>query len=739
MTPPASRSADQDPIVVLLEVPNSFERRLLALRARRMDDTALITVPGAEGDDRLALRLGFGDNPTFVPLRVVWSEASRPGAGRPDRDRGLSRGRWFRGRHPALVVGDPASLAELEQRWRSSDRRGTLSHYVERQAQLALDRAERAIRGSRYKVPRFVQDEVLRRPELLHEVTEIAEQTGEGSSRAVMRARRYLREIAALPNTHVIDAVANLVQWLYRRGYRDLHYPQEALSELSALTGEFPVAYLPSHQSNLDHLILAQLLWENDLPPNHTAGGVNMSFFPVGPIMRRTGVFFIRRTFREHALYKATLRSYLDYLIEKRFPLEWYLEGGRSRSGKLRPPRYGMLTYVVDSVRRGSSEDLYIVPVSIAYDQIHEVSAHAAEQRGEQKEPEGAGWLVRAVRSLRGRFGSIYVRFGEPISVARELPDQDESLAVQKLAFEVMARIQRVTPITEPALTISSLLSHSGRARSFRELHADIMELESYVRARGLPLAPYFALEDPEHMASTLELLSGRGVVRTFEGGAEPVYAVHPKRFHEAAYYRNTIVHHFATSAISEVSAVAAAEAKRMHQDALSDAAMAWRDLLKFEFFFAEKAAFLEEVRAELESISSTWASFLAEGQGSAERLLSRKVPLVAHWVLAPWIDGYLVVALALERQSPGPVDQAELLRRCLGFGHQLLMQGRIGSPESVSKAVFESAVQLAENRGLLTGSVDVAGRREHFASEVAQARRRVDVIRRLQENRTAP
>src|SRR5262249_57533399 len=110
-------------------------------------------------------------------------------------------------------------------------------------------------------------------------------------------------------------------------------------------------------------------------------GWINMKFFAMGPLMRRGGVFFIRRSFKDNDVYKFVLRQYIDYLIEKRFPLEWYIEGGRSRSGKLLPPRFGLLAYVVDAYRRGKSDDVLLVPVSIAYDQIQDVAGYAAEER----------------------------------------------------------------------------------------------------------------------------------------------------------------------------------------------------------------------------------------------------------------------------------------------------------------------------------------------------------------------
>jgi glycerol-3-phosphate O-acyltransferase len=148
-------------------------------------------------------------------------------------------------------------------------------------------------------------------------------------------AARYLREIAATHSPYVIDLTAHLIHLLYTRGYSEaLHYDRDQLNDIYVLGQRYPLVFLPTHKSNLDHLVLQYVLHENGHPPNHTAGGINMNFFLIGPLARRSGVFFIRRTFKDNPVYKFVLQQYIDYLAEKRFSLEWYLEGGRSRSGK---------------------------------------------------------------------------------------------------------------------------------------------------------------------------------------------------------------------------------------------------------------------------------------------------------------------------------------------------------------------------------------------------------------------
>jgi glycerol-3-phosphate O-acyltransferase len=189
-----------------------------------------------------------------------------------------------------------------------------------------------------------------------------------------------------------------------------------------------------------------------------------MNFFPVGPFLRRSGVFFIRRQFRDNEPYKFVLRSYIDYLLERRFPLEWFIEGGRSRSGKMRAPRYGMLAYVVESYQRGSAEDVILLPVSLAYDQIQEVDSYAAEQTGGAKERESLGWMIKVIKSLRIGYGTAHVRFGAPVSLRSFLAENDVTAAdladtrrpaIPKLAFEIATRINEATPIT-PCFALST-------------------------------------------------------------------------------------------------------------------------------------------------------------------------------------------------------------------------------------------------------------------------------------------
>lgn len=755
------------PAIFLIDASSNLERRFLEAwidRTRPPDSSVQkVCIPasrrrrqGCRIDPGLESGLAQGDDPVLVPLRVAWLAPRRDGTrsvrladlvklGDP-RDPDLLRQYLIMARNPdrcRILIGEPAGAAELTARWREGVESSSLSEFVARRAWLALERAERRVRGNRYKVPKFVHQEILGTSEFRAGVVQIADELDKPEETVFNRATRYLREIAASQDAFTIDLVANAIHWLYRQGYGSIHYDRDGFRDVYSLSEQNSLVFLPSHKSNLDHLVLQHVLWVNDAPPNHTAGGINMNFFPVGPIVRRTGVFFIRRSFKDNPLYKFVLRSYVDYLVANRFPLEWYLEGGRSRSGKLLPPRYGMLSYVAGSFRRGKAEDVYLIPTSVTYDQIQDVRSYAAEQLGRAKEKESFGWLLRSVRSLHRRYGNIHVRFGEPLSLAKEIPegDSDKNLAVRKLAFETMARINRVTPITPTSLVTIALLANEDRALRYEEIVEVVRDAVSYIDRRGLPVTERIRLDSPRGVQLVLDRLVEHGIVTEYSAGPETVFMIGPDQHLEAAYYRNTVIHFFLNHAITELALLAAAEAEDDNRlGVFWSQVMAMRDLLKFEFFFSDKEVFREEVFQEAAHHDPGWEAHLNGGRDEVLEFMKGFRLLTAPWVLRPFLEAYQVVADSLNAHSPYvELDQRRFIAGCLGLGKQYRLQRKIATEESISQILFKSALSLADNRNLLDiDDEDLGTRREAFAAEIQEMLRRIDAIDAMRAVRRA-
>src|SRR4029079_7973260 len=202
---------------------------------------------------------------------------------------------------------------------------------------------------------------------------------------------------------------------IWPRIFQGLDY--RGLERVMECVKQHPVVLVPCHRSHFDYLILTYIFHINYLSPPHIAAGINLSFWPMGPLFRGAGAFFIRRTFEDNDLYKMVFRKYLTFLIREGYTQEFFIEGGRTRTGKMLTPRLGMLSAIVNAFVGGVRRDLYLVPISIHYGRIPEEEAYRREVAGEKKEPESLGALLRARSVLTRGYGTVYVSFGDQIFI----------------------------------------------------------------------------------------------------------------------------------------------------------------------------------------------------------------------------------------------------------------------------------------------------------------------------------
>src|SRR5215472_7423274 len=720
--------------LVLLAGPASTAERALVTRWLRDGQLRPSAVLPLDGPD-LARSLDRAVPETVVTaVRVAWLPRERGGERRvrwsdvlpqvnPRRPPAFWQNRIMR-REPdraRMVIAEPATVAALRRRWGGT---GSFAQFVSRQARLALDRSERTLLGHRYKVPKEVTEAIADSPEFRADVARLADRLGLTEQEVMTGAEADLDSLVASMSPIAVDLLSSTLRPLHARAW-DVQVDTAGLDWLRALNRENALVFLPSHRSYADPLLLADVLAEHDFPPNHVLGGDNLRFWPIAPLARRAGIVFIRRSFGDDEIYKLALREYLGFLLAKRFNLEWYMEGGRSRTGKLRPPRYGLLAYVAEAVARGQADDAWLVPVAITYDQLREVSAMAAEQAGAAKKPEGLSWLADYARGQLDRIGTVYVRFAEPISLRAALPpdghDGDNDawrLALQKVAFEVAVRINGVTAVTATALVALALLGVRDRALTLGQVRGVLEPLRGYLSERRLPYSREI-LDTGAGVQRVLGALSQQNVVTSYAGGVEPVYAIERGQHLVAAFYRNSAIHHFLDRAVAEL-VLLSPPADRW------DEAMRLRDQLKFEFFFPDKTAYRAVLQAELDRLDPGWET-VADGRA----VLGRAGLLVANRVLRSFLDAQLVVAERLAARPPHhPVAEKEFLDECGGVGRQMLLQGRQHGPESLSRELFASAVKLAGNMDLLgPGADDLAQRRRAFAGRLHDDVARLIVI----------
>lgn len=369
-----------------------------------------------------------------------------------------------------VVAGEPAKVSELRQQWSDTtvaENPRQFARFVIRRAILAIERVELRLLGPEYKSPRLFKPEMLASARFREGLEEIPGAT-------VDKAGEMLGELGTGWSRFSVDLIPSLGRAIFSRGFDpSIDYDRLEVESMREALESYPAVLLFSHRSYLDGVIVPVAMQENRLPPVHTFAGINLSFGVMGLLMRRSGVIFIRRKL-DDPLYKYVLREFVGYIVEKRFNLSWSIEGTRSRTGKMLPPKLGLLAYVADAYLDGRSDDILLQPVSISFDQLHETAEYAAYARGGEKTPEGLSWMYNFIKAQGERnYGKIYVRFPAAVSMREYLGephgpmegDQDaKRLALQKMAFEVAWRILQVTPVNATALVSALLLSTRGVA-----------------------------------------------------------------------------------------------------------------------------------------------------------------------------------------------------------------------------------------------------------------------------------
>ncbi len=481
------------------------------------------------------------DRPIYiVPEFIIWKQVlSRPRQtfwdklfGDPDAPGALRRLFNFirHSKRSFFTVGEPIDV------------RTFLEPDVDREHAAELLRTEvlrrynierRALAGPILKPARQIRDEILRNAEFDAGLYDLAAELNRPVADIRKEANRYLKEIAADMSLRWLDWVLFLLTGIFRRMYRDIHVDREGLTRLREAARLGPVVYLPAHRSHVDYLVVSYVLKNHGIIPPHIAAGKNMNFFPMGLLFRKCGAFFMRRSFRDSPVYAATFRAYIRKLIKEGIPIEFFIEGGRSRMGKNLPPKYGILRELVLADLSGTASRVQFVPVGLSYEKIVEDQSYLRELSGERKQRESFGKLLGTPRVLADSYGRLTVTFGEPIEIPAETVEEllgeekpstgedvpgtgeekdkdspadlskthpppveriEESAGfpvyVKRLAYRILKGINDATLITPSALAAWAMLAHPRRGVRREELITRIGFLVETLSRNKVSMAP---------------------------------------------------------------------------------------------------------------------------------------------------------------------------------------------------------------------------------------------------------
>jgi len=578
-----------------------------------------------------------------------------------------------------------------------------------RALQIFLYREERVVWGPTLRSKRQVRDLVLGADELRTLIRQLATERQVPEEKIAREARGYFDEMAANFHGYYFAILAFAFNRIWHRMFSGLEI--RGLDRVVDRLKQHPIVLVPCHRSHFDYLILSYIFHENFLSPPHIAAGINMAFWPMGPFFRGAGAYFIRRSFEGNPLYKMVFRKYLEYLIREGYTQEFFIEGGRSRTGKILTPKLGMLSAIVDAFVDGVRRDLFLVPVSIHYGRIVEEEAYKEELLGGQKEKESFAALLKARRVLRQKYGTVYVTFAEPISLGEALGERKERFQsdadpvvenekryfIQKLGFRILRDVNEAAVAGATSVSSTVLLAAPHQAIRYGDFVAAARALTELLLAKGV--TPTASLQrNLETFRESLGFLQTGKLIESMKDRDGDIIHVSTEKRMILDFYKNNIIHFFLIPSL-----VAHAVRRGVAAGDLRDEVWCWLDLFRWEFALPERDAVAQEIETTLRHFGDAGAFRAAPG-ADEHPVLAFSDGILENFREAYWIAAKTV----LDLDATGLARKALIARMRKSFAmHRLLGQTR--KPEGNSAMVFQNAlnrfaeldyVAIADRRG---------------------------------------
>ena len=448
-------------------------------------------------------------------------------------------------RHILVHFGDPLDVDELTNDLPSAALKTKRIHRLLRRH---FKSQKQSIIGPDLSHRRTLLDELLAAPAVDAAIMTVAEASERPRHRVAAQAYRYASEIASDQSYRVIRFFSIILTWLWNRLYNGIEVSH--LERVRAVSDNAEIVYVPCHRSHIDYLLLSYVLYHNGLALPHIAAGINLNLFLVGPLLRRAGAFFMRRSFKEDLLYKAVFDEYIHLLLSKGYSLEYFVEGGRSRTGGMLTPRPGMINMTLRGYYRDHHRDIQFVPVYFSYERVLEISSYLNERKGHQKKTESLRDLFGVFRYFKLDFGQVSVNFGEPISLEQFLsmrvdsdlemiePDKHKAIC-RELGHHIVQGINAAIPVN-PTQILATLFVHAGHLEIPEErLRRQLRFLTTLIEADQIS-----SIFDQSDAQIIDYFLSTSGAERQLRDG-EPMITITPGGLIDMRYYSNSVTHLF--------------------------------------------------------------------------------------------------------------------------------------------------------------------------------------------------
>lgn len=649
---------------------------------------------------------------TIVPQQFVWSK--RPSKMEPGKIRKFFL--FFRNYRNRAVVNfcEPISLKtfiDAHPRLSNTELAKILRYSLLEQIRLERKR----ITGPAIKSKSWFIEHILESDAVQKEAYNLALKKGKDVEDYKLIAERYAKGMIADISHTYIEYSTRILNWAFNNMYDGILADTDGLAKIKNIAKRFPVVFVPNHISHVDYLLLGNLLYENNIAVPYVAAGENLSFWPLGRIFRRCGAFFIKRSFAGNTLYKAVFDSYIKILIQEGYCQEFFIEGGRSRTGKLRKPKYGMLSTIVDAMQDGAAKDIYFVPASITYDKVIEEGSYVKESEGAEKEKEKRTDILKLHRFLKHRHGKIYLNFGEPVSfnevrsrIDTNLPtEQIKSRLTESIASRIMYSLGRRSVVTPFALTAAAILIEDKRGITSERLYQNAEALKSYLEFAGVHIAETLKEDHNRSINEAVQQLEDQKIILSHKDFLPVYYSVPEDKRPHLNFQKNAIKTHLLPIAYASASILALFKKRGTTMFTVDDFDVEveyLRGLFSYEFSSHRNLISNQALETALGYLAKT--NFIKlDG-------LAKEITITAEGMDGLRTFSSLISALretyktafytCMQLKKNETTDEKTLNRQMMKSGHHLLNLGQITRYESISRHTFENAISLFKAIGFL-------------------------------------
>ena len=554
-------------------------------------------------------------------------------------------------------------------------------------------------------------EEIINHPKFKQVLKRIAKEQKMDYKEVQKKASKYIKELYAQHQPITKMLAVRGFDYILSRAYQDkIDVDPNGIKKLMKLMRKHSVAFIMTHKTYLDTLVLISTLARYGMPVPYSFGGKNLAFPGLKQIGNSAGLIFIRRSFKDNPIYKASLRHYISTIIDKGDHLTWNIEGTRSRTGKILHPQMGILKYIMDAETQ-STKDIKYIPVSIVYDLIPDVKEMTEQAKGtKNKKSENVQEGLNYIRSLGNDFGRAAIRFGDPVAMdetnSAVVPQLEESTYKDKnnlprFAFELINQASMITPVTTVSLVCHVLLNDFALTKQEIEFKVNkLMEFignkrENILLDRGNPIAV--------SIQKSLNLLQGARIVQKSRAGQRAQYSLSAQEYLPASYYANMAAGHLYHAAFVEMALVKIKDDTSKNRIVhFWEEIMELRNLFKFEFFYTNKAKFSSEIEEELNRFDKNWRAIISDPKKDVSEILKKQNLYVSRALLLTYLEADKVVCHTLNNWDEDDVlKKGEFLELCMFKGKELHWQSRITRLDSVSKPFLENAFLFAENAKL--------------------------------------